>query len=140
MTHAQSHIREKGEKVAHEAADEHEEALLQSLRGVLAKDADHGNDRQVEKDDDGGDEVPADVVLRHGHVEDEPACVADRHESGKVQEEIEDHRAVILVQDDHDEGDESHKQHNHKGVNDCLPDRVPRIVRLLLVYHVHTTP
>ena len=102
-----------------------------------SENGDDGDDAEVEEDEGGGEEVAAELVLHGGHVEDDPACVADRHEGGKVEKAVQHFNAIVFVEDDHNEGHQANKQNNHQGIDYCLPDGVPRVVCFLFVYHVY---
>lgn len=108
-------------------------------KGDIAKYAHDRNHTQIEEDDDGGEKIPWNTVLRASHVEDEPTCVPNRTEGRNVQQRIEDLHAMVLIKQDHSERHQSNHNHNHESIHNGLPDRIPRIVRLLLVDHVDTT-
>ena len=136
---SKSHIREERKQIAHKTTDKHQEPLLQGIRRVLTENANHRDHAQVEENKNGGQEIPADVVLRHHHVEHKPACITNRHKCSEVEEAVQYSGAVILVQKDHDKRDQCHEKDNYKGVDHSLPNRIPRCIRFFLVDHVHST-
>ena len=143
------YVGEEGEEVAHETGDEHQEGFLHQAGRVLgvrerrgddvAEDADDRNHSQVQEDDDGGEKVPWNTVLRARHEEDEPTRVPNCTEGCNVQQCIEDLHAMVLIEQDHSERHQPDHNDNHKSIHNGLPYRIPCIVRLLLVDHVDTT-
>lgn len=95
------------------------------------------NHSQIEEDDDGGNDIPRNLVLEQSHIEDKPSSISNSAECGKEQEPIKNLHKVVFVKKYHAECHKTNNNYNRERIYNSLPNSVPRIVRFLLIYHVY---